>query len=273
MGTTFYFRMAYKCERSIVFWFFKADYIVGDESVGGLIGHSSGSVSNSYATGAVTGVDRNVGGLIGSTSSSGSVSNSYATGAVTGTGGVGGLIGSSNGSVSNSYATGAVTGTGGVGGLIGSSNGSVSNSYATGAVTGTGGVGGLIGSSNGSVSNSYATGAVTGTGGVGGLIGYSSGSVTGTNYFVDASGGANGLGGGSCSGTCEKKTIAEIKAVTSVTGWASNNWNFGTTTQLPAVLYSGAGCETIILPLTNNINSNDGDASKVDCGDIIKGQR
>ncbi len=27
MGTTFYFRMAYKCERSIVFWFFKADYI------------------------------------------------------------------------------------------------------------------------------------------------------------------------------------------------------------------------------------------------------
>ncbi len=27
MGTTFYFRIAYKCEISIVFWFFKADYI------------------------------------------------------------------------------------------------------------------------------------------------------------------------------------------------------------------------------------------------------
>ncbi len=27
MGTTFYFRIAYKCEISIVFWFFKADYV------------------------------------------------------------------------------------------------------------------------------------------------------------------------------------------------------------------------------------------------------
>ncbi len=27
MGTTFYFRIAYKCEISIVFWFFKADYL------------------------------------------------------------------------------------------------------------------------------------------------------------------------------------------------------------------------------------------------------
>ena len=35
MGTTFYFRMAYKCERSIVFWFFKADYI--EHAIGGLI--------------------------------------------------------------------------------------------------------------------------------------------------------------------------------------------------------------------------------------------
>ena len=177
MGTTFYFRIAYKCEISIVFWFFKADYIVGDESVGGLIGYSNGSV----------------------------------------------------------------------------------------------------------VSNSYATGAVTGASSVGGLIGYSVGTVTGTNYFVDASGGTNGLGSGTCSGTCTSKTVAQIAALSSTstlpsapsdwTTGSTGNWNFGTATQLPAVLYSGGGCETIILPLTNNINSNDGDAKKVDCGDLLPGQR
>ncbi len=266
-------------------------YVEGQSQVGGLIGWSAGfgtSVSNSYATGVVTGTGYNVGGLIGN--SSGSVSNSYATGAVTGTGNnVGGLIGYAYGasvSVSNSYATGAVTGTsysvgGLIGGLTGSSSGSVSNSYATGAVMGTSySVGGLIGQTSGSVSNSYATGAVTGPGDeVGGLVGSSgSGSVGGKNYFVDASGGSNGIGSGSCSGTCTRKTAVDIAALSStsvpvtapVSDWLAENWNFGTATQFPAVLYSGGGCETIA---TNDINSNDGDASKVDCGDIIKGQR
>ena len=196
MGTTFYFRIAYKCEISIVFWFFKADYIVGSNYVGGLIGYSSGSVSNSYATGAVTG-----GGAIGGLSgfSGGTVSNSYATGTVTGNAFVGGLIGGSGGSggsVSNSYATGAVTGSGQrVGGLIGEAG-----SYPVASV----------------VSNSYATGAVTGRGSrVGGLIGHSSGSgssVIGKNYFVDASGGSNGLGSGTCTGTCTHQTAVQIAA-------------------------------------------------------------
>ncbi len=258
-------------------------YIVGRHYVGGLLGSSSSfsSVSNSYAMGTVTG-NFNVGGLIGR--SHGPVSNSYATGAVTGSGSVGGLIGYSlNGSsVSNSYATGAVTGTGDyVGGLIGQLDhvSFVSNSYAMGAVTGTGGeVGGLIGNSEGFVSNSYATGAVTGSSNVGGLIGQSGGSVTGKNYFVDASGGTNGLGSGACSGTCERKTAAQIAALSStsvpvtapISDWLAGNWNFGTATQLPAVLYSGTSCETI--SGTNNINSNDGDTSIPDCGDIVPGQ-
>ncbi len=288
-------------------------YVVGQSIVGGLIGGGGGSVSNSYATGAVTGTGNTVGGLIGwsrggSVSNSyatgavtsgssnegvggligsadgGSVSNSYATGAVTGSSSssVGGLIGwSRGGSVSNSYATGAVTGRNYVGGLIGSGNfgGSVSNSYATGTVTGgaNGYVGGLIGNLRGSVSNSYATGAVTGgaNGDVGGLIGnWYSGSVTGKNYFADSSG-TNGIGvGKSCSSTvCVSQTAAQIAALTTASGWTTGsmgNWNYGTTTQFPAVLYSGAGCETIA---TNDINSNEGDASIPDCGDIIKGQR
>ena len=227
-------------------------YIVGDGFVGGLGGVSYGSVSNSYATGAVTGTSGNVGGLIGY--SDGTVSNSYATGAVTGRNSVGGLIGYSisGSSVSNSYATGDVTGTGnGVGGLIGGTSGlgsSVSNSYATGDVTGTGGndVGGLIGTAyTSSVSNSYAMGTVRGTGNkVGGLIGWADGSViTGKNYFMDASGGTNGLGSGTCSGTCTRQTATQIAALTATaSGWttgSTGNWDFGTTTQLPAVLYSG----------------------------------
>ncbi len=262
-------------------------YVEGQSQVGGLIGWSAGfgtSVSNSYATGVVTGTGYNVGGLIGN--SSGSVSNSYATGAVTGRNNVGGLIGYAYGasvSVSNSYATGAVTGTGYnvgglIGGLTGSSSVSVSNSYATGAVRGSSQVGGLIGDSSGTVSNSYATGTVMGNIFVGGLIGRApgSGSVSGKNYFVDASGGSDGIGSGSCSGTCERKTAADIAALTSTTGWtvstsgSTGNWDFGTTTQLPAVLYSGGGCETI--SGTNDINSNDRDASIPDCGDLLPGQ-
>ena len=201
------------------------------------------------------------------------------------------LFFSSSSSVSNSYATGAVTGAFYVGGLIGASDASVSNSYATGAVTGTGtgtggggnDIGGLIGNLLGSVNNSYTTGAVTGSGFLGGLIGKSSAgsSVTGKNYFMDASG-TNGIGSGNaCSSTdCVSQTAAQIAALTSTSsGWTvstsgtTGNWNFGTTTEFPAVLYSGTSCETIILPLTNNINSNDGDVNIPDCGDIIKGQR
>ncbi len=251
----------------------------------GLFGYVSGTeIKNIGVTDAYIEGRGEVGGLIGRFN--GSVINSYATGAVTGKNFVGGLIGSSPGSfsvINNSYATGAVTGSSYVGGLIGyTTRGSVINSYATGAVTGKNFVGGLIGHSSSSVSNSYATGNVTGTGHVGGLIGYSSDSVTGKNYFVDSSGG-DGIGGGTvCSSSnCVSQTAVQIAALTSsTTGWAIStsgttrtmgNWNFGTATQFPAVLYSGGGCETI--SGTNNISSNEGDASKVDCGDIIKGQR
>ena len=88
------------------------------------------------------------------------VSNSYATGVVTGTvDDVGGLVGLNYADISNSYATGSVTGNNNVGGLVGRvvSTGTVSNSYATGAVTGTvGNVGGLVGGNNaGTITASY----------------------------------------------------------------------------------------------------------------------
>jgi hypothetical protein len=101
-------------------------------NVGGLIGGSSGPVTDSYANVTVTGANQ-VGGLVGVNNAGSSISNSYASGAVTGTGSnVGGLAGYNyaGSSISNSYSSGAVTGTGdSVGGLVGYNNGSVTGSY------------------------------------------------------------------------------------------------------------------------------------------------
>lgn len=74
--------------------------------VGGLVGASYASISNSYATGQVSGGAVNVGGLVG-IQYSGSINQSYATGAVSGPnagGSIGGLVGGRyDGTVSASY--------------------------------------------------------------------------------------------------------------------------------------------------------------------------
>ncbi|HEY4370220.1 MAG TPA: YDG domain-containing protein [Steroidobacteraceae bacterium] len=94
---------------------------------GGLTGKNAGTVSDSYATGNVTGTDH-IGGLVAA--NYGTVTNSYATGNVSGRNNVGGLVGNNSNIVSNSYATGTVTGTGpNPGGLCGACSGTVTNSY------------------------------------------------------------------------------------------------------------------------------------------------
>jgi len=178
--------------------------VSGASDVGGLVGYSSyGIISNSYATGSVTGTGNYVGGLAGYCYG-GTINSSYATGNVSGNYDVGGLVGFINGGevgrgyINNSYATGSVNGVGDVGGLVGfGGNYSpvyISTSYALGNVSGTTDVGGLVGLSNyGTISSSYATGNVSGTTDVGGLVGlsgswrtpvvstsYASGNVTGT---------------------------------------------------------------------------------------------
>lgn len=166
--------------------------VTGKQEVGGLIGYSEGKISNSYATGNVTGNGTDVGGLVGVNGRE--ISNSYAAGSVTGNGtDVGGLVGANGGEISNSYATGSVTGNGSeVGGLIGLNAGWISNSYATGSVTGSEtDVGGLIGMNYGWIGNSYATGSVTGNGSeVGGLIGKNDdyGEINNSFYDKDATG-------------------------------------------------------------------------------------
>ena len=107
----------------------------GQNLIGGLVGQNDGgTISTSYATGNVASLNSAVGGLVGG--NSGTVTNSYATGLVSGVDYVGGLVGYNAGTITSSYATGSVTGSTDVGGLVGSNNsGSIINSYATGSLS------------------------------------------------------------------------------------------------------------------------------------------
>ena len=131
----------------------------GGHEVGSLVGRSEGMIVGCSVTDSVVGGGDTVGGLVGRQQTGSSISNSYATGSVSGDSRVGGLVGYTLGTLSNSYATGSVVGgPDGVGGLVGRlSAGGISNSYATGSVSGQErAVGGLVGLNiNGSIANSY----------------------------------------------------------------------------------------------------------------------
>ncbi|MDQ4628990.1 YDG domain-containing protein [Janthinobacterium lividum] len=119
----------------------------GGGAIGGLAGlnASGASITTSYATGVVTGAREMIGGLVGN--NQGVLSQSYATGNVTGARSIGGLVGLNGGSIDDAYASGAVGRAGvadpilaweNMGGLVGESTGSVSHVFSSGAVTGSG---------------------------------------------------------------------------------------------------------------------------------------
>jgi len=95
-------------------------------AVGGLAGVNGGTISNSYASGNVSGVYY-VGGLAGD-NLAGTITNCYAISTVTGNSdAIGGLVGMNynGGTITNSYSTGSVTGGSYVGGLLGENVGGV----------------------------------------------------------------------------------------------------------------------------------------------------
>ena len=190
--------------------------VSGSYYVGGLVGFSNGgTVSNSYVTGSVSG-GYNVGGLVGY--SIGAITNSYATGSVSGITGsefVGGLVGQSAGTITNSYATASVSGTEFAGGLAGMNAGTVSNSYATGQVSGSSYVGGMVGRNlSGTVSNGYATGNVSGSSYVGGLVGFDSGGTI-SNSFWNTTTSAQTTSAGGIG-----LMSAQMQTASSFTGWS-----------------------------------------------------
>jgi len=180
--------------------------------VGGLVGTNYGAISASYNTGEVlasivgdvysSSASNDVGGLVGTNNIgtmngvayTGTITNSYSTGNVTGTGWVGGLVGYNIGSgtsITDSHSTGDVTGYYAVGGLAGQNDagGIIGSSYSSGAVSGANRLGGFVGKNSGSITNSHSSGAVTRTGSiavtdsvqgvaVGGLVGYNTGTIS-----------------------------------------------------------------------------------------------
>lgn len=164
------------------------------------------------------------------------ITNTYATGNVTGQNAVGGLVGNSTtSSISTSYATGNITGVASgdstdsdnIGGLVGYNDGgaTIRNSYSTGAVTATTSglsTGGLVGqnNANNSIINSYATGAVTGglAGNTGGLVGDNAGVVTDSLWDSDTTTQASAFGTNTTQTATElKSTTATVNAYTQAT--------------------------------------------------------
>jgi len=187
--------------------------VTGNTNVGGLVGYNNaGSViTESYATGAVTGSGNgagNVGGLVGN-NYGGTITFSQATGTVTGTAAssVGGLVGLNYGAatLTGGFASGVVAGETNVGGLVGSNSGTINGGIATGNVSSTNvNAGGLVGNDlGGTISFSHATGNVTGSSYVGGLLGFGSGGTISYSYSTGIVMGSNYVGGlvGSASGT------------------------------------------------------------------------
>jgi len=214
-------------------------YIQGNDYVGGVVGQSTGTVSNCYNTGSVSGTGY-VGGVAGYFHSGDSLTNCYNTGSVSGTDYVGGVVGGSDSTISNCYNTGSVSGTSQVGGVVGYSNNvPISNCYNTGAVRGTGNlVGGVVGYSSSQISNCYNTGSVNGTSYVGGVVGqsidsltncYNTGSVNGTSTV----GGVVGYSGASLTNCHNTGAVSGTGNVGGVAGavWSgstiSNCYNTG----------------------------------------------
>ena len=176
--------------------------VSGYRSIGGLVGHNGGSITDCYATGNITGTSQ-IGGLVGNNEGlgpdggwygRGNIERCYTTGRVSGHGSVGGLIGMNRDAmVTNSYSTCDIFGGSGVGGLMGDNDGNVGNCYSYCTVDAEDRVGGLVGRNEGIVMASYSFARIQAQEDVGGLVGrnsyqseivdcYAAGDVLGQRY-------------------------------------------------------------------------------------------
>jgi hypothetical protein len=202
--------------------------VSGNFQIGGIVGNSTGTLSHCRSTCNVTG-KMECGGLIGEIastggkaircSSSGNITINYSS-ILDRT--AGGLIGSNRGTVEQCYSAANVNGSlaGQIGGLVGTNlEGKILNSYASGPVSGQSVVGGLVGiCSDTNVIKCYSTGLVTAaTSNKGGLIGDNvdgSSPVTDSFWDTNTSGLATSDGG-------TGKTTAQMKTLSTFTdaGW------------------------------------------------------
>ena len=222
--------------------------VSGKDQVGGLVGENKGSISNSYARGAVSGGSQ-TGGLVG-LHLGGTISDSYALNQVVGTApGVGGLVGvsESNARIVSSHTRQEVrvSGKDQVGGLVGENKGSISNSYARGSVTGGSQTGGLVGENSGLVRRAYSTGVVGGTDLPGRLVGVNSGTIA-RSYSSKLGDGDSLVGedNGAVQGS-DLRTLEQMKcsilpvnlcrAARVYLDWDTRIWHFGGSRVLPVL--------------------------------------
>ena len=180
---------------------------------------------------------------------------------------VGAIVGFNRGRIERSYAAGSVRGVERVGGLVGDNQGTIANSYANVTAGGSRYVGGLAGRNHGSVAiitNSYSIGSQsarsmvysTGRGGFdsgvvgseGGIVGANTGSaIISASYWNSQTSPSPWSYAGIFPDNL-KKTPAQLQSPTGATGiyatWAAAIWDFGTSSQYPALLYDTDGDST-----------------------------
>ena len=217
--------------------------VTGRHRVGGLVGENvGGQISNSYASGRVTGNGGTIGLLVGS--NRGAITNSYADGEVSGkANSVGGLVGMNSGNISNSYAMGSVAGSANnVGGLVGdNSQGVISNSYASSHVSGSEDIGGLVGLSNlGTLIKNYVSGKASGIRYVGGLVGMNIGGTISHSYWDKTTSALNSDTGGVGLSASELQSASaqseDLKKP--FYQWITAHWDFGNEAQYPILKYA-----------------------------------
>ena len=190
----------------------------------GLFGYvgDGGTVKNTgLEGGSITGLGF-VGGVVGD--NSGTVTNCYNTGSVSGSY-AGGVVGENSGTVTNCYNTGDVSGNHYVGGVVGYNfRGTVTNCYNTGDVSGNLYVGGVVGKNYSTVTNCYNTGDVSGNSHVGGVVGENAnGTVTNCYYDKDVCQAATAIGDASDSETVKGLTTAEMTGANALENMSFSN--------------------------------------------------
>ena len=158
--------------------------------------------------------------------------------------------------VSKVFSTGPVSGGQRIGGLVGRSYGAsvISDSFSTGSVTATiNRAGGIVGQAyNITISNTYATGAISSANIEGGIVGELNGTtvVSNSHWATDTTGQSSSSRKDASSGYLGA-TLAELQCPTSASdtscvtgttlydGWSSDNWDFGSAEQMPALVMNG----------------------------------
>ena len=217
--------------------------VLGEKSVGGLVGLNSGIISDCNTTCTVGPAEQRLlasvnasverreffGGLVGY--NYGEISNCHTAGEVTGERSVGGLAGEAYGMISNSWSGSDVSGDAFIGGLVGKNRrtSKLSHCYATGHVSGRSNIGGLVGTclKESSIDNCYAIGSVSAEEEAGGLVGWLEGTLSecyATAFvFIDANnaGGLVGLNGGTIRMSCSHGHVSGKKYIGGLIGF---NW-------------------------------------------------